>query len=443
MGPQLNRRTSGLLLHPTSLPSGRIDGDARRFVDFLAASGQTLWQMLPIGPPGPGGSPYDSPSAFAGSPELIDPSVTVEVSDVARYRESEADWLEDFALYTVLKAVLGGDSWVSWPAALAARDPGALAKARDDHSRLISVVVEEQARFDRCWRELKRYAADQGVCLIGDLPIYVSHDSADVWANREIFQLDTEGAATHVAGVPPDYFSETGQRWGNPLYRWDVSSATGHAWWVKRFRRLYDLFDIVRIDHFRGFEAYWCIPAAEETAMNGDWVPGPGAELFRVVEGALGPISVIAEDLGLITEAVHELRLQLGYPGMRVLQFDLESPVSVNCVVYPGTHDNDTCVGWYQALAEAERLDADRRLGLLGSDPAWAMLEMAWRSPGVIAVAAVQDVLSLGGEARMNRPGLVEGNWGWRLEPGLLGDALAERLQRVTRIARRGRWARC
>jgi 4-alpha-glucanotransferase len=394
-------RSSGVLLHPTSLPGGRIGREAYRFVDWLAHAGQSWWQVLPLGPPDEQRSPYNAASAFAAPPALVaEPDAPVPADEMAEFRERQAYWLGDYLR-------LAGD--------------GALA---------------EQVRFEREWSALRSYAARNGVRLIGDVPIFVSRTSVDVRSHPELFLDDV------VAGVPPDYFSATGQLWGSAIYDWPALRRTGYRWWVERFARSFEHVDVVRIDHFRGFVASWAVPAGARTARRGRWRRGPGATLFRAVEETLGPLSVIAEDLGVITPAVTRLRDALGFPGMRVLQFGLEggsrSPHRVEnhpdwSVVYTGTHDNDTAVGWWSSLSEQQRL----RTGLDPREPHWSLIRLALASRARLAVVPAQDVLGLGSEARMNTPGQQDGNWSWRLEPGQLTEELAARLREETRQAQR------
>jgi 4-alpha-glucanotransferase len=493
---RLQRRTSGILLHPTSLPGpgpiGSLGAAARRFVDVLEAASQRRWQVLPVGPTGLSGSPYYSPSAFAGNTWMLDPREMVERGQLseddaavgpqtpsadfaaarsqadqlvrtayARYAmggsevdrrefaafcERESSWLRDYALYTALHERFGQVAWSEWPRDLAARRPEALHEARQQCRESIEVISYGQYLFDQQWRALTAYATERSVRLIGDIPIYVAYDSADVWAHQTLFDLDARGRPRVVAGVPPDYFSDTGQRWGNPLYRWSIMKDRGYGWWVERFRRTFNLFDLVRIDHFRGFHAFWEIPAGEETAINGKWVTGPGADLFEAVERQLGPLAVIAEDLGVITKEVEALRDALGFPGMKILQFAFDSgpdnpylPENYDkpCVVYPGTHDNDTTVGWYGSLSEKQREVVDHylddHLDERPESPAWALIELAWRSPATMAVCTLQDCLALGSEARMNRPAQSEGNWMWRLDADVDLAPVAERLARLGR----------
>jgi 4-alpha-glucanotransferase len=397
-------RASGILLHPTSLPNGVLDDHAYRFVDWLADAGQAWWQVLPLGPPeGVTGSPYMSPSAFAGSPALLaEPDAPVSPQEADAFRERHAYWIDDWVAH-------GGS-------------------------------LEDQVRFEREWRALRAYAAERGVRIFGDMPIYVADGSADHVAHPDLFQ---EGA---VAGVPPDSFATTGQLWGNPLYDWSAMRADGYRWWIERFRRTFDLVDLTRVDHFRGFVAYWAVPAGNKTAVKGKWRRGPGADLFNAIERELGPLPVVAEDLGVITEPVVRLREELGYPGMVVLQFGLGRDPSnphlpanhqEHSVVYTGTHDNDTTRGWWESLSEADRAWSE----LDAADPAWSLIEVAWGSRAAVAITPLQDVLGLGNEARMNLPGSENGNWKWRYSPGDLTSARAERLRALTESSRRARSA--
>lgn len=503
----LDRRRAGILLHLTSLPGrfgiGDLGPEAYRFVDFLRRTGQSIWQVLPTGPTGYGDSPYQSYSAFAGNPLLISPerllaeglltagdlfeapafrSDSVEFEIVEPWRRgvlrtacralieqsrkelrtefddfcsAATDWLDDYALFMALKDEHPSGAWTHWSADLRRREPRALADCRARLEPEIAVRRAEQFLFHRQWSELKQYANDHGVLILGDVPIFVSHDSADVWANQELFWLDAIGNPSVIAGVPPDYFSETGQRWGNPLYRWDVLAKSGYDWWVRRIEASLRALNLLRIDHFRGFEAYWEIPADSPTAANGRWVPGPGAELFQALEDRLGRLPIIAEDLGVITPPVEELRDSLGLPGMRVLQFAFgEDPKAPDyrphrfprhTVVYTGTHDNDTTVGWFQSQAGegttrsesqigAERDFALRYLDSDGKEIHWDMIRAAWASVAQTAIAPVQDLLGLGTEARMNLPGSATGNWRWRLAPHLLTKDVERRLAELTTL---------
>jgi 4-alpha-glucanotransferase len=388
-------RSAGIFLHPTSLPSGKLDREAYRFVDWLAAAGQSWWQVLPLGPPDEHGSPYRSPSAFAASPELLArPEARVTAAEIEDFVARHPYWTGTWADF-------GGD--------------GALA---------------DQVRFEREWGALRSYAAGRGVRLVGDLPIYVSDAGADLAGSPELF------VRGEVAGAPPDALNTNGQRWGNPLYDWPAHRATGYRWWRERFRRTFELVDLCRIDHFRGFVSYWAIPARNTTAKNGRWRPGPGIDLFRAVERDLGDLPLIAEDLGHITPPVERLRDELGLPGMVVLLWAFRAARRnphglenhrTNSVVYTSTHDTDTAVGWFAGLGPRQR-DAT---GLDPAEPSWGLIELAYESPAALAIVPAQDVLGLGSDARMNRPGVTDGNWRWRLERGALTPALARRLSRL------------
>ncbi len=496
-------RRSGLILHPTSLPGpygiGDLGDEAYRFVDFLASAGQTYWQVLPLSPTGYADSPYQATSAFAGNPMLISPDRLlaagyVTVDDVAdrpvftdervdfgaviawkstllnrafarfqtfpaadrapfeRFCMEQAVWLEDAAFFMALKQAHGMRAWTEWSPSLAARDPNALALARAELADVIEAHKYVQWVFFTQWQELRRYAGSRGIRIIGDVPIFVALDSADVWANPHLFHFDANLRPTVVSGVPPDYFSETGQLWGHPLYRWDVMAADGYRWWIDRFRAAFALADVVRIDHFRGFYNYWEIPAGEATAINGRWVDGPRADLFTAVIAALGEVAIIAEDLGDFTPesraGLDALMAQFGFPGMRILQFafnrregDRFFPHNYprTCVVYTGTHDNDTLVGWFTTSStDAERRDALRYLCGGGDDIAWAFIRTAWMSVANTAMTTVQDLLGLGSEARMNLPGTLGAhNWTWRMPSGALDQRLARRLYDLTEIYQR------
>ncbi|HEX3873822.1 MAG TPA: 4-alpha-glucanotransferase [Solirubrobacteraceae bacterium] len=393
-------RSSGVQLHPTSLASGRLGEDAYGFVDWLHAAGQSWWQVLPLGPPDRSRSPYKARSAFACWRGLLgDPAAGVTVGEEDDFRELQADWVLDW------ERLAGGRR-----------------------------AVRDQVRFDREWRRLRAYAADRGVRLIGDLPIYVAPGSVDHLSHPEFFQ------ASAVAGAPPDDFAPKGQHWGNPLYDWPALQRRRYAWWTQRLRRSFELFDLVRIDHFRGFVAYWSIPAGAPDATYGAWRRGPGAAPFRAVERELGPLAVIAEDLGVITEPVHRLRDELGYPGMVILQFDFGrgggQPHREDSVTYTGTHDQDTIVGWWRALDEATRgvvVDSLRRRGLAVEERIeWPLIGLAFASESNLAMVQAQDILGLGSEARMNVPGTASGNWGWRVSEGMLTTGLARRLRAAT-----------
>ncbi len=484
-------RRSGILLHPTSLPGafgiGELGPEAHSWLGFLAAAGQRLWQVMPLGPTGYGDSPYQSFSTFAGNHFLISMELLVEEGWleqhelepltllpaervdygslipaklrllelaaqrfeqgatrgqrdlVGEFAEANAQWLNDYALFMALKELHGGGAWGEWQPGLRDRVPAELAsvKARTDPARQKHITW--QYWFFQQWGRVRQRAGQLDVQLVGDLPIFVSLDSADAWANPDLFFFGEGGTPTVVAGVPPDYFSATGQRWGNPLYRWDRLAETGYAWWIERVRAALRLFDVVRIDHFRAFAAYWEIPADEPTAVNGRWVPVPGNDLFQALRRELGALPLIAEDLGVITPDVDELRLANGLPGMKVLQFAfaggaadpyLPHNYTPDCVVYTGTHDNDTTAGWYAGAPEAERDMVRRYLARGDERVAWEMIRLAQASVADRAVVPMQDVLGLGGEGRMNTPGVAAGNWSWRFAwadvPYWLAPQLAE-----------------
>ena len=490
-------RTSGILLHPTSLPGsggiGSLGAEARSFIDFLAQSGQSLWQLLPLGPTGYGNSPYSCYSAFAGNPLLINCEILAQEGDLSReqclddegthqvdyplvqerklrllrkgadtflerqdaaggedflrFRET-TPWLQDFALFMSLKELFGGACWNDWPEEIRLRAPHALADYAARLVREITIHCYMQWRFFRQWRSIRGYASERGVRIVGDLPIFVAYDSAEVWANPTLFKLDAKGTPTVIAGVPPDYFSPTGQLWGNPHYDWDALARTGYAWWIARMQNSLELYDIVRIDHFRGFAASWEVPFGDDTAINGQWAPGPGAELFLALEGALGKMPIIAEDLGIITTDVEELRDQFGFPGMKILHFAFDSGPDnkylphnhlPESVVYTGTHDNDTTAGWFAKLSEHEQLHIRRYLRYQGDDMVWEMIRTALISVAETAIIPLQDLLSLGSDYRMNMPGTVGSNWSWRFAPGDLTSDLATRLCDLTELYGRKR----
>ncbi|GAB4265643.1 MAG: 4-alpha-glucanotransferase [Candidatus Promineifilaceae bacterium] len=491
-------RASGILLHPTSLPGRYGIGDfgdaAYQFVDFLANSKQGLWQILPLGPTGYGDSPYQCFSAFAGNPLLISPDLMVQdgylpaeaVQDVppfptnsvefgsvipyknellhtayqhfsangtsaqkeafAQFCQEHAEWLDDFALFMALKQVHmthEGGVWNTWPKDIAQRKPKAIAAWSEKLADEVATHKFGQFVFFDQWFRLKKYANERGVKIVGDIPIFVAFDSADVWANPGLFYLDEQGAPTVIAGVPPDYFSPTGQRWGNPLYRWDKMKENGYAWWARRLEMSFKLADIVRIDHFRGFEAYWEIPAKEETAVVGQWVKGPDADFFQAMQDKLGELPLIAEDLGVITPEVVALRDRFSFPGMKILQFAFGGERNSsflphffphNCVVYTGTHDNETVVGWYRGAEEWERDHLRRYLAVDGHDIAWDMIRLAWMSVADMALTTMQDLFGLGNEARMNFPGKVGGYWRWRFEDHMLTDYVSGRLREYSEL---------
>jgi 4-alpha-glucanotransferase len=482
-------RLSGILLHPTSLPSLGGIGDfgpaAYEFVDFLAEAGQGLWQVLPLGPPAYGDSPYSSTSAFAGSPlfislerladhgwitreclsslpQAVDSIDFVRVQEqklplireaaenflngaedgaqtaFGRFCDDNAWWLEDYVLYDALRAQHGKTGWNLWPKELAQRDPIALDKARRDFAREISIGRTVQFFFWQQWEALRSYCAVKSIRLVGDIAIFVDHDSADVWAKPHLWRLDEDFNPVVVSGVPPDAFSETGQRWGNPLYDWDAMRADEYRWWVQRLRWAAHTCDYIRLDHFRGFEQFWEIPASEPTAVNGQWVNGPKDELFEKLEQELGELPFFAEDLGYITPEVHALRERHKIPGMAVLQFGfgdvgahvyLPHRLSANRVVYTGTHDNDTSRGWWESLTSAKEKEAvEAYLGCPEDGVSWAMIRAALASPANFAIFPLQDVLGLGSEARLNTPSKVGGNYLWRYPLGSLTPELSAKL---------------
>ena len=491
-------RSSGVLLHPTSLPGpfgiGDLGPAAARWVDALARAGQAWWQVLPVGPTGYGDSPYQSPSTFAGntgllSPELLERDGLVTAAEVAAcelpagpvayedatarkrdllgwawerfladgraelrrefdaFRTAERGWLDDFALFTAIKAAHGLRPWWEWPAPLAIRNATALAAAAEELVGEIEAARFGQFLFARQWGALKEYAAARRVRLIGDLPIYVAHDSADVWAHPELFQMDPARNPTVVAGVPPDYFNPTdGQLWGNPLYDWDAHRRTGFAWWTARLRAALRLFDLVRLDHFRGLAAYWAVPFGSRTAAGGRWVEAPGAELLAALRANLGDLPIIAEDLGVITPDVDALRTGFGLPGMRILQFAFGGAIEPrfrphrfcpDAVVYTGTHDNDTTRGWYEGLTADERAAFERYAPDAAADPVWVLIRLAWASVAERAVVPAQDLLELGSAARMNTPGLAVGNWRWRADDTATGGVWVDRLRALTTVYER------
>ncbi len=480
-------RAAGILLHPTSLPgrygSGDLGVEAYQFIDWLAESGVRLWQILPLGPTGYGDSPYQCFSAFAGNPLLISPDYLARMNLLAQwdlnavpefssaevdfgpvieakmallrqafenfkaqgdnnaflqYCQAEKLWLDDYALFMACKAAHGGQSWVSWDPAIALREPAALAEWRDRLADDVRFQQFMQWTFFTQWNDLKTYANAKDIKIIGDVPIFVAHDSADVWANRELFLLDGSGNPLDIAGVPPDYFSATGQRWGNPLYRWDVLAEQNFAWWADRISMTLRTVDIVRLDHFRGFAGYWAVPAHEETAMHGEWRRAPGTALFQALRDQLGELPLIAEDLGVITPDVVKLRDTFEFPGMRILQFAFTSRASKsaflphnyieNTVAYSGSHDNDTSRGWYDSASPEEQHRARRYLHSDGDNIVWTMLRTLYASVANTIVIPLQDALDLGAEARMNKPGQLGGNWAWRVLPEQLSTSLAHSL---------------
>jgi 4-alpha-glucanotransferase len=499
-------RSSGVLLHLTSLPGdygvGDLGDSAYRFVDFLCQAGQQIWQILPLGPTIQCNSPYSCYSAFAGNPLLISPELLTK-EDLLGQQDlrslpqsgfsSQADyeaatkikrrmlelaykrfrtsgscmisddyeafctvqqwWLSDFALFAALLRRFGHDGWSNWDVGLATRDRLTMNRYRKELEYEIQLQQFAQYLFFKQWHQLRDYANRRGIRLFGDMPIFVSHGSADVWANQQLFNLDQHGRPNVVAGVPPDYFSESGQLWGNPLYRWDRLAQSDYRWWIQRIRSAFQLYDMLRIDHFRGFEAYWEVPADARTAVSGRWVKGPGRQLFESVQRVLGQLPIVAEDLGLITDEVHQLREEYDFPGMRVLQFGFDSvedtfhrPESfpINSVAYTGTHDNETIVGWYQGRqkSKVESTKTDVLDQYLSADTEensvhWQLITMLLNSASHTAIVPMQDLLGLGNQARMNMPGLAHGNWGWRMHADQMSDQLAQSLRVVTECSSR------
>ncbi len=494
----LTRRTAGVLLHITSLPGphgmGDFGPDAYRFVDWLASAGQGLWQWLPSTPIGPGDSPYQGVSAFAGSqwmvaleplvergwlsrPELPEGGFDAHHVDYGRvlpWREAQlraaaagfaksttpadreahsawcaaqADWLDDYALFMAIRSPLNGQPWWEWPAPLARREPAALAAARIEYASEVGFWKFVQWCFDTQCAALKAYAKSHGVSLMGDLPIFVAHDSADCWSRPDLYLLDENFQTTVVAGVPPDDLGPLGQRWGNPLYRWDRMADEGYAWWTARVKRALSSADVFRIDHFRGFAGYYEIPASSPDAKQGRWLAGPGKSLFDAIEKALGQLPIVAEDLGFITPDVHELRDGCGFPGMKILQFGFAGDGSheflphmwaPNCVAYTGTHDNDTVRGWWDNASPRERAYAGSYLACGEHDVHWAMIRACCNSVANIAVFPLQDVLGLPSSHRMNIPGILGGNWGWRFSWGMVGTEPSRVLGVITAASGRG-----
>ncbi len=488
-------RLAGILLHPTSLPGpdgiGDLGPESYRWIDFLSATGCGLWQILPLGPTGFGDSPYQCFSAFAGNPYLVSPALLlddglltradptdrpsfpserVDYGPVIQWKLTLLDrafarlqtpalaalriafeqfcteedyWLRDYALFMTLKDEYGGLPWNQWPQPLRQRQPQALESFWQQRQEPISRHCFRQFLFFRQWKALRAVANRRGIRIIGDIPIFVAADSADAWSHPELFYFDAAGQPKVVAGVPPDYFSATGQLWGNPLYNWRAHRRSGYAWWIERFKATLNLVDIIRLDHFRGFAGYWEIPAGKPTAEVGRWVTGPGADFFTAIQQALHGLPLIAEDLGEITSDVIELRERFHLPGMKVFQFafasDADDPFlphnyPTNCVAYTGTHDNDTTIGWYQTAPEVERDFCRRYLARSGQDVAWDMIRGVWSSVAAMTLAPMQDFLRLGGEARMNFPGRPSGNWTWRLSPNALSPELGNQIRELNHL---------
>lgn len=491
------KRSSGILLHPTSLPGrfgvGSLGKNAFSFIDYLSKAGQTIWQVLPMGHTGYGDSPYQCFSIYAGNPILIDFELLikegllsdtlfleVETSEKTRvdygkvinfkklhlneaydnfvkYKISESEiyqqflyknkhWLTEYALFIELKEHFNGLPWWDWPEEFKFRDNVAIQTFKDKHSYKIGFHEFCQFVFFTQWSEVKKYANNHGISIVGDIPLYVAHDSADVWSNHQVFQFDKNLKPLKVAGVPPDYFSSTGQLWGNPLYNWDFLQNHHFQWWVDRVKATFEMYDFVRIDHFRGFEAYWSVPFGDKTAENGEWVNAPGAELFRTITEKLGELPIIAEDLGIITPAVEKLRDDFGFPGMKILQFAFHSDdgsgylphnYTQNFVVYTGTHDNDTLAGWYQNLEKNIKKRVLEYADANENNVIRKMIRVAWGSVADMAIIPLQDLLNLGSESRMNTPGTPSGNWQWRFLETQLTDENAEWLAGITKIFNR------
>ena len=479
-------RVAGVLLHPTSLPGpdgiGDLGPQAYRWIDWLASAGCRLWQILPLGPTGYGDSPYQCFSAFAGNPYLVSPELLLKEGlltdeDLAdrpefpvdrvdygpvihwkltlldrasehfkshpanqlheefeAFRRQEANWLGDFALFMAIKEAQGGVSWEHWPEPLRKRDLQALYEARQ--SEAVQRHAFRQFLFFKQWNALRAYAHSKDMKIVGDAPIFVAYDSADVWAHPHLFYLDDQGLPTIVAGVPPDYFSPTGQLWGNPLYRWEVHAESDYAWWLERLRAIFKQVDFVRLDHFRGFAGYWAVPYGNPTAEIGEWCPGPAQPFFTAIRDALGDLPIIAEDLGVITPDVVEMREAFNLPGMRIFQFGFGKPqdpflphnYARNCVAYTGTHDNDTVLGWYKTAPKKEQKLARKYLDSTARNLPWAMIRMLWASVANTVVAPMQDLLALGPEARMNFPGKLGGNWSWRVREEQMTVELSRKL---------------
>jgi 4-alpha-glucanotransferase len=495
-------RSSGVLLHVSSLPSyggiGDLGPAAHAFLAFLAAARQHVWQVLPLGPTGYGNSPYAASSAFAGNPYLIsleflsdwgwidgkriaglagrsdnvdfeeieahkmpllyeaaanfldrgptDPDLAEQWAQFQKYCLAEGSWLTDYAFYAVLRREFKTGAWTEWPEPLRRRQPEALSHAAAKYSHALRQEQVLQFAFSQQWDQLRAAATNSGIRILGDVAIFVNMDSADVWVHPDIFELDEELKPIHVAGVPPDYFSATGQRWGNPLFRWDVLAEHGFDWWIERVRRSCELYDIVRLDHFRGFESYWSIPAEEETAVKGEWVKAPGLALFQTLEKALGRLPLVAEDLGVITPEVDALRHRLRLPGMKVLQFGFSNQgahihlphrFTHDTVAYTGTHDNDTTLGWWKTASETEHHAVEAYVGVVGANPVWPLIRATEASVAELAVFPAQDLLELGSEARMNTPAVPAGNWSWRAAENCWTPQLAEKLAALVEVTDR------
>jgi len=470
------QRRAGVLLHITSLPSANLGEDAYRFVDFLQESGVTVWQMLPLGPTHSDGSPYQCLSAHAANAKLIcldsvkklawaDADTLVgdsflitlvhafrqfigratdfEKSEFNEFCQQQAYWLDDYVMYREIRHLNHTTAWFQWPEELRDKHPEAIQKIQKEREEALDIRRFGQFLFFKQWHALKEYANERGVLLFGDMPIFVAHDSADVWANPELFTLDSKGQAEKVAGVPPDYFSETGQRWGNPLYRWDKHSDENFLWWQQRVQTQLELFDIIRIDHFRGFEACWEIPASCDTAMDGEWVKAPGDALFAQLINAFGELPLVAEDLGIITDEVTALREKYAMPGMKILQFafgdDASNPYlphqhSQDSVSYTGTHDNNTTIGWFNELDDNTKIRVYEYLGGSQETIPWLLIRASLASVSQLSVLPMQDILALDGDHRMNVPGTTEGNWSWKFDWAMIDETCSLRLKNLTEL---------
>ncbi|PWN05556.1 4-alpha-glucanotransferase [Rhodohalobacter mucosus] len=491
-------RSCGTLVHPTSFPSkygmGDLGSEAREFIQFLVRTNQSIWQVLPLGPTGYGNSPYASYSAFAGNHYLISPDRLVEKGllkpaeaaeaelpvtlradyegsyeakdtlyktaadryyeqmngeekkNLDRFRKQNEYWLDDYCLFMACSKANSRKPWNLWDKKLAQRDPETIEKIREKYEDELRYQLWYQYEFFSQWADLKKYANDRGIRVIGDIPIFVDHNSADVWSNPSYFAVDKQGNRKLVAGVPPDYFSETGQLWGNPLYNWEVMKKDGFSWWIERFKQMFELYDAIRVDHFRGFDAYWEVPASEKTAINGKWVKAPGRELFKTIHDKLGELPIIAEDLGVMTPSVEELRDSFHFPGMKILQFAFDSDsenaflphnYSQNSVTYTGTHDNDTTVGWYESAPEVEKHRMREYTRSDGSQPEWELIRLGMLSVADQAIFPLQDYMSLGTEHRMNLPATVGDNWLWRYTAGMLHNIDEARIKKLVDMGNR------
>ena len=491
-------RSCGTLLHPTSFPSrygmGDLGHEGKQFIDFLSSTDQTIWQLLPLGPTGFGNSPYASYSAFAGNHYLISPDILIDkglltpdeaksaelpltvyadydkafdnkerlfrkacerfyenltdqgADELENFKEENENWLEDYCLFIACSKKHDHQPWNNWNPDLAQRKKKTLNEFSKEHSEEIQYQTWLQFEFFNQWYSLKKYANSRNIRVVGDIPIFVDHNSADVWANPRYFEVDEKGKRKLVAGVPPDYFSETGQLWGNPLYKWDVLKQDGYSWWIERFEQMFNLFDAIRVDHFRGFDAYWAVPAEEKTAEKGEWIDGPGKNLFKTIKSKLGELPIIAEDLGVMTPGVEKLRDDFEFPGMKILQFAFDSDAtnsflphnySQNCVVYTGTHDNDTTIGWFNTAPEIERHRAREYTRTDGSDIQWELIRLGMLSVADQAIFPMQDFMNLDTEHRMNTPGTVEKNWLWRYTPEMLKAVDRNRILYLVQLGNR------